>query len=106
MLYKLLARPKDSKEILILGLAAWRISHMVVNEVGPFMVFTKIRKLWGIEHDLDGFPITWPSTVPLSCTWCMSVWVAAVLLFVPKVIVRLFAISGVACLLEERYGKG
>lgn len=49
------------------ALAVYRLSRMLTDEEGPFMVFTKVRGL--------ARPDTWIGR-GLECILCMSVWVA------------------------------
>jgi hypothetical protein len=105
MSYKLLVPLGDRYNLIVHGLATWRIAHMLVHEVGPFGILTRIRKVTGIEHDAEGFPSVWHSNNMLSCVWCTSVWVGLIFLFVPKCICELLSLSAIACILEERYGK-
>lgn len=40
-------------------------------------VFVRLRSLFGIEHDAEGNPTTWPDNLAaglLSCVWCASIW--------------------------------
>lgn len=65
-------------ELVIFGLATWRVSSLIVNEEGPFDIFLRIRKLAGIVHDENGKPLMIPErffSKLLSCVWCSSVWV-------------------------------
>lgn len=63
---------------LILALATWRLSSLLVNEAGPGDVFLKLRENFGFTHDTsknkliipDGF---WGEL--FSCIWCCSLWV-------------------------------
>lgn len=69
-----------SFEFIVLGLATWRVSNLLVDEKGPWDLFLKMRKLAGIEHDEDGTAILIPDGfMPgvLSCVWCASIWVGA-----------------------------
>lgn len=52
---------------LIAGLAVYRVSRMIADEEGPFMVFSKLRGL--------ARPDTWVAR-GLECIMCVSVWVA------------------------------
>lgn len=76
-------------ELLVYGLATWRISSLLVDEPGPFRIFVKLRNLTGIQHDMDDNVSIVPDTFfasLLSCVWCTSVWVGlfwAVMYFVP-----------------------
>ena len=105
MFCKLLARQRDSYNLIVRGLATWRIAHMLVHEVGPFKLLTRIRTATGIEHDAEGFPSVWNSNNVLSCVWCTSFWVGIILLVLPIRIAELLSLSAIACIVEERYGK-
>ena len=97
--------------IVLFGLATWRVSNLLVNEAGPFDMFTKIRECAGIEH-LDGVPTIVPDKFfaqLLSCVWCASIWVGAgwlimwlVLPEVAPLFAALFAFSTVAILVENQ----
>ena|SRR3990167_4123830 len=105
MSYKLLDRQSDSYNLIVRGLATWRIAHMLVHEIGPLGILTRIRSVAGIEHDFEGFPSVWKSNNVLSCVWCTSFWVGIVFLFMPKRICELLSLSAIACILEDRHGK-
>lgn len=92
-------------DLIVRGLATWRISHMLVHEVGPLKILTHIRAATGIEHDSEGYPSVWDSNNVLSCVWCTSFWVGIIFLFVPRRIAELVSLSAIACIIEERYGK-
>lgn len=52
----------DLLTLLILILATWRLSSLLVNEEGPFGMFLKLRLLIAPVTDL------------LTCIWCFSIW--------------------------------
>lgn len=89
-------------DVVTTGLATWRLSSMLVNEYGPFGMFMRLRALTGIEHDSSGVPIVVPTNNVLSCIWCTSVWVAALLLLLPRVVSCALAISTVAIVVSEK----
>jgi len=65
-------------DVLIYGLATWRISSILVNEAGPWDVFVRLRALAGIGHDKNRQAVIIPDgffASILSCIWCCSVWV-------------------------------
>ncbi len=67
-------------EFLLVSLATWRLSSLIIREAGPFHVLQKLRELVGVMHDDTGEPIAWPTWFPaslLSCIWCMSLWIGA-----------------------------
>lgn len=80
---------------IILALACWRISYMLVNEVGPYKIFQRLRNRI-INHPLS----------PIHCFKCTSVWVAFFLApvndpayFIPSWL----ALSAIAIFLEAKF---
>lgn len=72
----------QSGTFLILALACWRITSLVVYEQGPFDIFSKIRDIAGLEYDTSG-NVTGSRVKILSglgCVWCISIWVGLLLL--------------------------
>jgi len=69
-------------ELLIGGLAVWRISALLAYERGPFAIFVKFRSLIGISHFDDGTPVTDGIHGELAnlfvCVWCLSPWIGLV----------------------------
>jgi hypothetical protein len=87
----------DWIDLVVLGLATWRLSYMLVNEQGPFKVFNFVR-YW---FNFGGL---------LACIYCTSVWVALVLgaihVFVTTYLSWLLAVSGLAMMLRSYTGAG
>lgn len=57
-------------EAILIGLAAWRLSSLLVMENGPWGAFERLRTLVGIKPGpIEGF-------LPelLSCMFCTTVW--------------------------------
>lgn len=78
----------DWFSFVIIALATWRISSMLVDEDGPFDVFGRIRRSVGIKTHLEEteVPKQWKvvKDTPdnffaevLSCMWCCSLYVGA-----------------------------
>lgn len=66
--------------VIILGLAAWRISALIAYERGPLDVFLRLRTRLGFEHDDAGEPTMIPDRwLILGCVWCLGIWVAGLL---------------------------
>lgn len=60
------------QEAVLIGLAAWRLAHLLVEEDGPFDVLEWVRQAVGLHSgEVKGFL---PSL--FSCVYCMSVWTA------------------------------
>lgn len=91
-------------ELIVTGLATWRISYMLVNERGPFDILTELRSQFGVRHDYEGRPISWPDNSLFECVWCLSVWVGCATAVLPKKLSVPFALSGVAVILEKYLG--
>lgn len=67
--------------MLIIGLAAWRITALISYERGPFDIFARFRSLLGIDHDPNppNEPISWPNNSlarAITCPWCLGLWMA------------------------------
>lgn len=62
---------------LILALATWRLSNLLVNEDGPWQMFTRLRTLAGVRYNGEDFQLEAPTMLAgaFACIWCMSVWV-------------------------------
>jgi hypothetical protein len=80
----------------LVALAAWRLTHLLVEEDGPAEVVVRLRAFLG-----DGV-----AGRAMDCFYCLSMWVAAPLALAigrdPVAwLVACLALSGAACLLER-----
>lgn len=73
---------------------------MLVKEAGPYHVFADLRYTTGIEYNDDGSVLTYPDWNPLVCVLCSSIYTAVLVLLMPGWLRKVFAVSGVAVLLE------
>lgn len=99
-------------ELVVIGLAVWRVSSLLTSEHGPFHIFSRLRERFGIVHNGNGRPAQWPDNFwgeLLTCVWCISPYVglfASVLYYLSgSVIVWLclpFALSAVAILVNKQ----
>lgn len=81
---------------VLIGLACWRITHLLSKEDGPFHIIYLIRKKAGA-----GF-----FGSLLDCFYCVSIWVASPFgLWLGnswwEKLLYWWALSGAACLLEQ-----
>lgn len=91
-------------ELIVYGLATWRISSLLVDEPGPFRIFVRLRSLVGITHDEDDNVAIIPDGfLPgiLSCVWCTSIYIGlfwTLMQFVPFAfyLALPFALSGIS----------
>jgi hypothetical protein len=101
-------------ELLILILALWRMSCLLIMERGFGDIFLILREAIGIKHTDDGRPNEIPDTNwgrLFSCTWCMSMFLAIplsllVYLFRDVMIwISLpFAVSAGAIMIDKYFG--
>lgn len=100
----------DPWALLVLGsLAVWRVTGLLHHEVGPFAMLSRLRGLFGVLHDRDGEPYSWPAGSPFACWYCLSVWVALGMFglwFCAQPVVVLFAIAGAAALMQRHIERG
>jgi len=100
-------------EYVVLALATWRMSRLLVREEGPWMVFARMRHVAGIHYDARSQVVAESELARVfNCVWCMSVWVAlgwtAAYTLAPWTIVLALplALSAGAVLLEEATSLG
>lgn len=83
-------------DFLILAIATWRLSYMLVSEPGPGNLLTKLRTL--------------PNGGVFDCLFCTSFWVGLLGYWLYTVdfmpLVYPFAISGLAMMLRSYTGVG
>jgi len=95
-------------EFLVLALATWRLTSLLVWEDGPFEVFAKLRHRLGVRYDEMSQPYgsNWFAK-GVVCPACASVWFGtmwgiAYLLWNPTwYIAFLFALSAGAIIVES-----
>lgn len=83
-------------DVLIASLAAWRLTHLLWGEDGPWNCFVRLRKLAGSSF----------AGQILDCFYCLSLWIALPLgcwigATWPDRAMAWMAISGAAILLER-----
>jgi hypothetical protein len=68
------------QNLIILTLATWRISSLLVNEDGPFDWFNRFRYWVGVRYNDRDVPYGLNVFGDLfSCVFCFSVWIGAIL---------------------------
>lgn len=99
---------------ILIALAVWRISLMLVQERGLFGVFIRWRKLVHAESNIIPDYNTGETLKPsgelgelFSCVWCLSIWFSALaVLLAGKPIWYILAYSGMAILFQEFMMRG
>lgn len=64
-------------EFIIMGLAAWRMTSLMVSEDGPWDILARFRSWIGVYYDARS--VACGKNViaqALTCEWCCSVWVS------------------------------
>lgn len=114
-------------DLIVLALATWRLSSLLVGEDGPFDIFRSFRSFVGAgefsQAGMDAERLT-PQEIErvmmnagrpegflaglLSCVWCTSIWVALALALavylLPTItfyVALVFALSTMAILVQE-----
>lgn len=59
-------------ELIMLGLAVWRLTSLLKDEAGPWNVFGKLRSLLRTENEESFFGKLF------GCHFCLSMWSAAI----------------------------
>lgn len=94
-------------DLAVRALATWRLTHLLMFEVGPWRAITRLRASVGVRHDAEGFPEAWPDDNVFECFLCLSIWIGLACAVLPSWALRLFALSGIAIGAERWYhGKG
>lgn len=69
-------------DILILGLAVWRLASLLSAERGPYAMFERIREWCGVRYTVVEGVETADSDKEIGklilCPWCSSVWLGAI----------------------------
>lgn len=70
----------NSLDVLIGGIATWRITRLLLTENGPFRLLRKFRERFGVVYaqDDDTQIVSFKYEIFL-CMWCMSIWVGLAL---------------------------
>ena len=64
------------EQVIIVGLAGWRLAHLLIGEDGPWSSFVRLRHLLGVP---EGGEVTGFFPTLLTCPWCLTVWTAALM---------------------------
>src|SRR4051794_34093971 len=91
-----MSEPGTWVKLVLTALAAWRVTHLLAHEDGPWDLVARFRARLG--HGFAGKLI--------DCFQCLSLWVAAPLAVLvtrdpTDLLLTWLAISGAACLLER-----
>lgn len=102
-------------DFVLLALATWRLTHLLSIADGPGDVFKRLRIALGARESVN---MGWQSSAffgrLILCPLCTSVWVAAGLYFMPRIIPEIFpavvilALSGAASIIHlylDRSGR-
>lgn len=94
------------REILTVGLAAWRLARLLVREEGPFEVLARIRWFVGIPEVGMSYraaphgPVWSFLRGILTCQWCCTMWAAGILWALRRTpAARVLAAAGIAAMI-------
>lgn len=100
--------------MILLGLATWRVSSLLVSENGPGNILAKLRYFTGVRMDELSNPVGENVVADaLTCVWCTSFWVGllffAVWLLNPQAAYLIsipLALSTIAIVVEKVVTEG
>lgn len=99
-------------DFLVLGLATWRLTSLLVKEDGPWDLFARFRSWAGVKFDARSEPYaaTFLGSL-LTCVWCTSVWVGSFLTLswmlaplITRFLSMPFALSTLAIFIQKAMG--
>lgn len=88
------------------GLACYRLARLITKEAGPFDMFHHLRSAAGVyDYGADGRPQSTLGKL-FDCPYCTGVWVALILVLLPrckvqKLFVSWLAVCGVQTALQN-----
>lgn len=63
-------------DLLLFGIASWRLTILLVRDTGPWGVFSWLREATGVKYDEYDYPYgTNAISRGLLCVNCTSVWI-------------------------------
>lgn len=79
----------ETLRLILLSLATWRISSLLVREGGPGDMFAYLRYRVGVRYDEHSNPYgtTFLSTI-FTCIFCLSMWIGLLIVFTPLLLSR------------------
>lgn len=88
-------------DLLIKGLATWRIAHMLLHENGPFRLFKRCRERLGVVYYPDTDDMATYRYEITVCLWCLSMWVGGAVGVGKSQLLLPFAYSALAILVDK-----
>lgn len=76
--------------LIIKSLALARLVNLIVNEEGPLEIFSRLRLLVR-DTKLEEL---------VNCPWCLGIWLAPIVYFLPHWICYILAIAELGCLIH------
>jgi len=99
-------------DFLLIGMATWRLSSLLVDEAGPLDIFQTLRDKLGVYPAKVGDEVICKCKYPVfgmfCCVWCMSIWVSVLMLTLYTIapfLVQLMAVSTLAIGVNELVKK-
>jgi hypothetical protein len=92
--------------LLLNGLACYRLARIITKEAGPFDAFHQLRSAVGVyDFGANGQPQSTLGKL-FDCPYCTGVWVALILVLLPKckaqkLLIYWLAVAGVQAALQN-----
>ncbi len=97
----------EALTFIVLALATWRVSNLLMFEDGPFGIISKLRTVLGVKEAYDPSKI-WTGFISelFSCMYCFSIWVGLTLaLSTGHTVIAGLGLSTAAILIEKFLSK-
>ena len=91
---------KSILNLIVDILAVFRLTELLVKDEGPFQIFERFRRFLGRNAYRSELHKTVADA--FNCVFCLGLWVAVLVLFLPRKIRYVLAIAGGQSIIESR----
>lgn len=96
-------------QFIILSIALWRLTMLIVHDSLPFELGDKFRDKIGVNYDDFGEQVATNQLAQLfTCVWCMGIWISlpfALYFYRENFFIYWLALSG-SMLIIDKYVRG
>lgn len=95
----------DLTSLIMISLATYRFTRLLVKEDGPMMLIDSLRFLLGVRRDPYGVCYGEPGSLAdmFTCKYCLSLWIAVAMTFIHSFMPWVVLFAGAAGLVSLIY---